>query len=48
MKKIKLFEEFLNERTLQNTDIEEIVDDLNSQLRYASASVNDKDSIVVY
>jgi hypothetical protein len=48
MKKIKLFEEFLNERTLQNTDIEEIVDDLNSQLRYASASANNKDSIVVY
>lgn len=52
MKKIKLFEEFLNEiRGKHNTDPEEIVDDINSRINFGSAAIKDtKDgpSIVIY
>jgi|DEB19_MinimDraft_2_1074335.scaffolds.fasta_scaffold00120_17 hypothetical protein len=52
MKKIKLFEEFINEiKGRNNTDPEEIIDDINSRVNFGSAAIKDtKDgpSIVIY
>ena len=52
MKKIKLFEEFINEtRGKHNTDPDEIVDDINARTNFGSAAIKDtKDgpSIVIY